>query len=196
MKHETTTYNTKTMLANSLKKAMKQKPFSKITVSELISECGINRKTFYYHFDDIYALLKWMFEEEAIEVVKHFNLLTDYEQVIRFVMDYVEQNNYLISCAYHSISREEMKLFFYTDFVGIVTAVIDAAEEEFDSRIDPDFKNYIARFYTEALAGMLINWVIDKEQGDKEKTVEYLCSIIQMALNSMKMYTEKGPLVE
>lgn len=27
-------------------------------------------QTFYYHFEDIYALLKWMLEAEAIEVVK------------------------------------------------------------------------------------------------------------------------------
>ena len=194
MKHEVTTYNTKKMLAESLKKTMKQKPFSKITVSEIISDCEINRKTFYYHFADIYALLKWMFEEDAIEIVKHFDLLSDYEQAIRFVMDYVEQNNYLISCAYHSISREEMKQFFYTDFVGIVRAVIDAAEEKYERKFDPDFKTYVARFYTEALAGMMINWVVDKDGGDKEKTIEYLTAIIRIALDSIRIYTEKGSL--
>ena len=46
------------------KKAMEKKTLSKITVSELIAECNVNRKTFYYHFDDIYALLKWTLEEE------------------------------------------------------------------------------------------------------------------------------------
>ena len=46
MKHEVTTYNTKKMLAEALKKAMKTKSFSKITVSEIIKESGVNRKTF------------------------------------------------------------------------------------------------------------------------------------------------------
>ena len=76
---------------------MLAKPFSKITVSEIINTCKINRKTFYYHFEDIYALLKWTFEEEAIEVVKHFDLLADYEEAIRFVMKYVDENDYIIS---------------------------------------------------------------------------------------------------
>ena len=48
----------------------KQKPFSKITVSELINECNVNRKTFYYHFQDIFELLKWTFEQEAFSIVK------------------------------------------------------------------------------------------------------------------------------
>ncbi|MGM9647156.1 MAG: TetR/AcrR family transcriptional regulator C-terminal domain-containing protein [Eubacteriales bacterium] len=186
MKHEVTTYNTKKLLAESLKKAMKTKPFSKITVSEIISDCGVNRKTFYYHFEDIYALLKWIFEEEAIEVVRHFDLLVDYEEAIRFVMNYVDENEYIISCAYDSIGRDEMKRFFYADFMGVVTSVIDEAEVNFDKKIDPDFKEYVAKFYTEAMSGMLIDWVQSKDKSDREKTVGYMTAIIEMALDSMK----------
>lgn len=97
MKHEITSLNTKKTLAASLKKAMEKKPLSKITVSEIITDCGVNRKTFYYHFQDIYALLKWMLEEEAIEVVKQFDLLVDYREAILFVLDYVKKTS--ICCA-------------------------------------------------------------------------------------------------
>lgn len=62
MKHSDISLHTKRALADALKRAMKQKPFQKITVSELVRACDVNRKTFYYHFDDIYMLLKWMFE--------------------------------------------------------------------------------------------------------------------------------------
>ena len=190
MKHEITTYNTKKLLSESLKKAMRSKPFSRITVSEIINDCGVNRKTFYYHFEDIYALLKWMFEEEAIEVVKHFDLLVDYEEAIRFVMNYVDENNYIISCAYDSIGRDEMKRFFYKDFVGVVASVIDAAEVGFKKKIDPDFKEYVAKFYTEAISGMLIDWVKEKDKGDREKTIGYMTSIIETALESMKLHNK------
>jgi hypothetical protein len=46
-----------------------------------------------------------MLTEEAIEVVKHFDLLVDYEDAIRFIMDYVDENDYLISCAYDATGR-------------------------------------------------------------------------------------------
>ena len=74
MKHEEISMYTKKALSEALKEALKTKPFKKITVSELIESCNINRKTFYYHFEDIYALLVWTFEQEAINVVKHFDL--------------------------------------------------------------------------------------------------------------------------
>lgn len=185
MKHEISTYNTKKTLAESLKKAMKSKAFSKITVSEIIKDCGFNRKTFYYHFEDIYALLKWLLEEEAIEVVRHFDLLVDYEAAIRFVMDYVDENDYIISCVYDSIGRDEMKRFFYADFMGVVTSVIDAAEEKLTQKLEPDFKEYVAKFYTEALSGMLIDWVKEKDKRDRENVVGYLTAIIEFALKNM-----------
>ena len=185
MKYAVTTYNTKRMLADSLKRAMKQKSFSKITVKEIIEDCGVNRKTFYYHFEDIYALLKWMFEEEAIEVVKKFDLLVDYKDAIRFVMDYIDENDYIVSCAYNSIGREEMKRFFYADFIGAITAVIDAAEAKLGRTIEPEFKKYAARFYSEALAGMIIDWIQQKDKGDREKVIEYLTAIIAASLNNM-----------
>ena len=106
MKQDQKTLNTKKALAASLKKFMKQKPLSKITVSQLISDCNVNRKTFYYHFEDIYDLLKWTLEEEAIEVVKQYDLLVDYPEVITFVMDYVEENQHILNCAYDSLGRE------------------------------------------------------------------------------------------
>ena len=128
MKHEVTTLNTKRTLAASLKGFMEKKPLSKITVSEIIADCGMNRKTFYYHFDDIYDLLKWMLEEEAIEVVKQFDLLVDYREAVLFVMNYVQQNKHLLCCAYDSMGRDEIKCFFYADFIGITQNLIDKTE--------------------------------------------------------------------
>lgn len=189
MKQSITSYNTKKLLAETLKELMRNKAFSKITVSEIIQTCGVNRKTFYYHFEDIYALLKWMFEEEAIEVIKQFDLLEHYEDAIRFGMNYVDKNDYIISCAYDAIGRDEMKRFFYADFVGVVTSVIDAAAARLEKPVDPDFKEYVAKFYTEAISGMLIDWAKEKDKRDREKTIQYLTAIIEAALDSMPNHT-------
>ena len=97
MTHEETSLQTKKALCASLKKLMKEKPFSKITVSELIKECNLNRKTFYYHFEDIYSLLKWMLEQETFEILKQFDLLVDYRDAFDFVIDYVKGNSYFLN---------------------------------------------------------------------------------------------------
>lgn len=185
MKHEVTTYHTKKLLADSLKKTMKNKAFSKITVTEIINASGVNRKTFYYHFEDIYDLLKWMFEEEAINVIKHFDLLIDYEEAITFVMDYVEENDHIISCAYDSIGHEEMKRFFYTDFYGITSSIISQTEKRSHCTLSEDFRTFMTKFYTEAIAGIFMDWVKNHDTQDRQKTAEYLTKLLKSSITSV-----------
>lgn len=182
MKHKVTTLNTKKTLAASLKGFMEKKPLSKITVSEIISDCGVNRKTFYYHFTDIYDLLKWMLEEEAIEVVKQFDLLLDYREAVIFVMNYVRDNKHLLCCAYDSMGRDEMKRFFYTDFIGIVKSVIESAEQQLGLHIETGFKEFLSNFFTEAIAGVLINEFKDNDNHEPDQIAEYLALIFKNSL--------------
>lgn len=185
MKHEVTTLNTKKTLAASLKRFMSKKPLSKITVSEIIADCGVNRKTFYYHFEDIYALLKWMLEEEAIEVVKQFDLLVDYREAVLFVLDYVKTNKHLLCCAYDSMGRDEMKRFFYSDFIGITQKIIYDTAKQLGVHTEEEFKEFLAHLYTEAVAGILIDEFTGKQEHDPEKVVEYLSLVIKNSLPSV-----------
>ena len=49
---------TKRALEQSLKNLLREKPLSKITVTDITEDCGISRMTFYYHFKDIYDLVR------------------------------------------------------------------------------------------------------------------------------------------
>ncbi|HAH77931.1 MAG TPA: dihydroxyacetone kinase transcriptional activator DhaS, partial [Ruminococcaceae bacterium] len=55
---------TKAKLADSLKDLMKKTPFRKITIQNVTDHCGLNRQTFYYHFKDMYDLLRWIYQNE------------------------------------------------------------------------------------------------------------------------------------
>lgn len=182
MKYETANFNTKRMFSAALKRAMEHKPLSRITVSELVRACGVNRKTFYYHFEDIYALLKWTLEREAVEVVKNFDLLVDTEDAVSFVIDYARANRHLLNCAYDSIGRAEMRRFFLSDFMDIVSSAIDRTEAEAGLQVDKGFKRFLADFYTEALAGILIHLFTDSVPYDREEIQKNILLILKTAI--------------
>lgn len=182
MKHEITTLNTKKMLAASLKGFMEKKPLSKITVSEIIADCGVNRKTFYYHFEDIYALLKWMLEQESIEIIRQFDLLVDCREAVLFIMDYVQHNRHLLCCAYDSMGRDELRRFFCIDFIGIIRTLIDTTEKQLALHTEEDFKTFLAHLYAEAVSGLLVSEFTGKEDHDPEKAVEYFSLVIKNSI--------------
>ncbi len=182
MTHEESSLQTKLMLCNSLKEIMKHKPFSKITVSELIKDCNLNRKTFYYHFEDIYDLLKWMLEQEAFQVVAQFDLLVDYKDVFDFVINYVEENAYFLNCIYDSIGRDELKRFLYQDFIGIMEKIVRECEQTNNVQVSDKFRVFVCDFYTEALAGMIINLFQHPDEYSRAELFEYISGILRSSL--------------
>ncbi|MDO5424652.1 MAG: TetR/AcrR family transcriptional regulator C-terminal domain-containing protein [Eubacteriales bacterium] len=61
---------TKRALADAMKKLLEEKSFSKVSVADICEECGMNRKSFYYHFKDKYDLMNWIFDTEFIQVIQ------------------------------------------------------------------------------------------------------------------------------
>lgn len=182
MKHSIASMNTKRRLSASLKRLMEQKKFSKISITEIITDCGVNRKTFYYHFEDIYALLKWTLEQETVEVLKNFDLLHNAREAIIYVIDYVDKNTHILNCVYDSMSRDELKRFFHSDFYDLILSIIEQVENEHQTVVPCDFKKYMADFYTNALVGVLIDYFQHKGNRNKEELTEHTLFILKTSI--------------
>ena len=156
LKYQAASMKTKRALAESLKKLMRTKPFSKITVTEIVNDCGVNRKTFYYHFEDIYALLRWIFEEEAVNIVSKFDLMNDYESAMDFVAAYIDENRDMLRNAYDAFGSVELSQFFHASFIGLTAALIESVEQSVHKRLPEATRDYLCEFLTEAMSGMLL----------------------------------------
>lgn len=184
MKHEVTTLNTKKMLSASLKHCMEKKSLSKITVTDIVTDCGLNRKTFYYHFQDVPDLLKWTLEQEAVDVVKQFDLLNELEEALRFVVRYIRENSHMINCAYDSIGRDELKRFLNHDFQSIVMSIVEQIERKENVHSDPDAKKIICNFYTEGMAGELVDLLKSRDAAQDEKSIRCISLVVRTSLEA------------
>lgn len=159
MKQTEITQLTRERMVYSLKKHMQKKPLEKITVREITEECDLNRQTFYYHFQDIYALTTWMFQQEAIELLKKSTNCETWQDGILLILYYVKDNASVWNCALNSLGRINLKEIFYHDAKHIVDSII--GELIGDMRISPQYIHFLTDFYIEAILGQIINWAGD-----------------------------------
>ncbi|MBD5552470.1 MAG: TetR family transcriptional regulator [Lachnospiraceae bacterium] len=185
MKHEIISLNTKKMLASSLKKLLESKPLPKVTVSEIITDCKVNRKTFYYHFENVYALLNWMLKQEAIEVIKQMDLITDYKETIYFVLDYIDENETILKNIYHFMGKDELLQFFHQDFIELSAAFIERTAQKNQINVNGEFKDLLSRFYTGAIASLLLERINSKSPHDREKIVQYISLILNNSITNI-----------
>ena len=51
---------------------LEERPLSNITVKDIVEKCGINRNSFYYHYQDIPALIEEIVKEEAEQILEKY----------------------------------------------------------------------------------------------------------------------------
>lgn len=189
MRREEGILHTKKALSESLKKFMQKKALNKITVSELIADCDINRNTFYYHFSDIYDLLQWTLKQEILNDVHTLDLLNAPEETIRYIIKYIQNNAIILNCIYDSVGRDELKRLFQEDFLDPTRVLITECEIKYDLTLKKSFYNFICDFITESIAGSIINGFKEKKEIDEEELVENLTTL----LNALPDLLKKAP---
>ena len=161
---------TKILMAETLKKMIKDRPFSKITVQDIVGACNINRNTFYYHFENTYDLLSFTYSREVQNILDSFHQSkAPLPQAMDFVLDYIDKNISLCNCAYESLGEQQLKIIFEKDLMIFVRATIDYFAQEYDLKLSEDFKTFVGYSYTNLLSAQLI-WYI-KHNGDLDKEI-------------------------
>ena len=73
--------NVKPMIADAFLKLSMEKNIDKITVKDIVDECGISRQSFYYHFQDILEVIEWS-AEQAFQKLLARSMETDNEEAV------------------------------------------------------------------------------------------------------------------
>ena len=183
---------TKQALAVALKEQMAQKPFDKITIRDLTDRCGMRRQNFYYHFEDVYDLLRWLFEEEAISLLKQHEGTLLWQEGLLQLINYIEENRAVCLCALKSVGRDHLKRFFEADIYAIIHKTIDQIGAEIGALdhaagiacVDTDL---LTHFYVVAFAGMVESWLLGELDGSPEELIAFADQMLQDHVRGAKM---------
>lgn len=185
---------TKIQMAQSLKKFIKDRPFSKITVQDIVADCNINRNTFYYHFENTYDLLSFVYEQEVKNIVDSFHMANaTIPEAMDFVLDYIDKNIPLCTCAYDSLGEQQLKIIFEKDLMVFVRATIDFLETQSPVKHTEDFKSFVGYSYTNLLSSQIIWYIRHTGELDKEIFRQCLQTFFTASLKSvMEEAAKKG----
>lgn len=154
---------TKLQLAQALREKMQTKPLQKITIQEIANACNLNRQTFYYHFHDIYELLRWMLEEEAQNILKGRLTSDTWTDVLRRLVQFLEENAQVCRSALEALQYDTIHRFLRLDIEPIVKELVD--EVAAGMQVEERFLQFLTHFYTISIAAQLLDWM---EGGQKE----------------------------
>ena len=138
-------------LAKALKEMLAKAPLDSISVTALSDACGVSRKTFYYHFHDIYDLLTLVFLDERIDGI---TTTKTPEDMLKKIYNYYEKNINFIDTTINSAGRDLFQEFVYNNvyqsFIRMILLNQDA------KRLTPNERKSIVRFYTAGVSSAIV----------------------------------------
>lgn len=161
---------TEQMIIDTFLKLVEEKTLDKITIQDIADQCGINRNTFYYHFDDIYSLIETIFKNRLNTIEIMFEDGASWDECSKVAVNFLIENRRAIRHIAFSMSRSQLDHYLFVVFKKIFTEylldnfIVDISDEKFDDLI---------LFYTYAVIGCIVhNFIENNNDIDLEQLLE------------------------
>ena len=164
-----------------------ESPQKFITIGEIMDACGMRRQHFYYYFTDIYDLLRWTFEEEALQLRREQSGDLPWQEGLLQLFHYIADHRAICLCALDSLGREYLKQLFETDISGIVRRTVDRLARENGFPENAAMEDTAVRFLTLALAGVMESWLRGELTQTPEELIGIFSTIFQDYIRGVKL---------
>ncbi len=166
---------TKKAIMNTFTELLNEMPFDRITVKDIVERCGINRNTFYYHYQDIYDLLTALLESELQRALENSQNYDTWEKGIVDALSFAVKNKRAAYHIYNSVNRDKL-INYFRGIIRDITAEFIRREAGTDD-IPEDDLIFLGRILDEAVMGIFEIWMEEgMTEGIETKVacVEYL----------------------
>lgn len=136
---------TKQAIRNSFMKLLDERPVSQITVKDIVEDCGINRNSFYYHYQDMPSLIEEIILKEIDEIIRRHPTVDSLEEGIDVAASFAMQNRRAALHLYHSANRDLFEQHLWRICEYVVDTYISTAFA--DSPIGSTDKSILIRYY-------------------------------------------------
>lgn len=181
---------TKKAIRGCFLRLLEQYPLSEISVRMIAEECGINRKSFYYHYRDIPALLEEIISDGADSIIADYNELGSVEDCLAVMIDTIIGHKNIIRHVFGSVSRDifEENLLKVCDY--LIRSYVASVSVGFD--ILPDDKELVIGYYRGLCFGLILEWMSKGMRPDIRDSFHRICTLRHGMVDEMMRRMEES----
>lgn len=174
---------TRMIIEQSFLELLKEKPLSKITVTELCQKAQINRATFYKHYLDIPDLMEKLEEHLFTQIRQMFrNQATDMEIMLLNMMNYTRQEwERFMALGGDNGDPNLMTKTFLICYENAYPLIAQNMPDVNDSD-----RQMLYQFMSQGAGGILTWWIKDGMQQDPEHVISLIMKLCVAAANTLQ----------
>lgn len=162
----------KETIAKAAMTLLTQHHVKKLTVKDIVEQCHITRQSFYYHFEDIPDLFRWMLEKRSAQILEETLAKESTEDGLRcFLVMAIHISPYVkrgIGTSYQAELEALLRRYIQQFFL------MAAERKNYYSQCSMSEVRIISRYHSLAILGMLQEWTEqDTENMDQIVNIVY-----------------------
>ena len=174
---------TEKAIQNAFLKLLNEKPLKQITVRNIVDECGVNRNTFYYHFEGIPDLMERILQEAADRLIAANARITSIEECLNTVIRLSLENQRAILHIYKSANRDLFEQYQWRVCEYAVSAFMDEALK--DKHVSEEDRRVLITYVKCLCFGVILGWLESGLKEDVQQFIHRICALKQGELDRM-----------
>jgi AcrR family transcriptional regulator len=167
--------NVKPLIADAFLKLSKEKNIDKITVKDIVDECGISRQSFYYHFQDILEVIEWSAEQAFQKLLERSMETDDAEAVFQDFITASDEASAMLRKLLNSQKREQVERLmvrsvraYLQELIRRKGPIADIPYEDAEAALS---------FCTYGIVGLLLEYC-EKKDVDRERLARQMYRLL------------------
>ena len=150
-------------ICRSASELLTKKRTKKLTVKDIVEECGITRQTFYYHFQDIPDLICYMMEQGSKELLENCLAQPTLEDKIRYLLSVALNAHPLIQRTISTSYQSELEPLLLEQFYSFFDQLTNesASSSLVSDSLTASQRKLLLRYHSLAFLGLVRTWSKD-----------------------------------
>ena len=168
---------TESLLCESFFELLKKNPFHKITIQMISASSGVNRQTFYYHYDNIYDLLGKTIEYVFIQM-GHLEEDISWDEALSSFLTWMKDNRSVVKNLLNNVTADYLRKAIYP-IIGkcmsstyrpnvIISDIGTQYEEEF-----------LEHFLTIGITQYILEWAQEDFREPEEEVIDHIFFLLK-----------------
>lgn len=174
---------TKRELMKSFLELIEEKPISKISVKDITTHCGVNRNTFYYHFQDVPTLIEAIVQEDTEQIISENPKIESIEQCLDVATSLILKRKKMVYHIYHSTERAIFEQYLWQICEIVISSYYNSAFT--DVPISDFDKAIINNYYKGLFFGLSMMALEHGLEEDLRPFIHRVCELKQNSIEEM-----------
>ena len=176
---------TKAAMADALEELLRDKPLAKIHVRDITDKAGVDRQTFYYHFDTITDLALYLYRDRTSFLLEDIPRASCVREMFEMVVSVVDTHRDTLKGMLREVGRSAMREILHDDIYAVLESEAARLCAEHEAAVVKGDLDFAVEYCLVASVSLVLDWLDGRIAGTAQDLADRLARAFEQHITGV-----------